>query len=152
CRKDDAVPSTKPALSLTTGVASARLLRDPAQAATSRPKSPAPATESRPTIRFREAGPDAGVDLIHMSGNGKDKYYPTGTGSGVALIDYDADGRLHVYLATTRNLPLDAPTTSRVNRLYRNRGDGTFEDVTKRAGVGFRGFCHGVVAGDVDNN
>jgi hypothetical protein len=152
CRKDDAAPSTKPALSVTTGVASAPLLRDPAQAATSLPKSPAPATESRPTIRFREAGPDSGIDFIHISGNSQDKHYPTGNGSGVALLDYDADGRLDVYFATTRNLPLDAPTTSRGNRLYRNRGDGTFEDVTERAGVGFRGFCHGAVVGDVDNN
>jgi hypothetical protein len=68
------------------------------------------------------------------------------------MLDYDGDGRLDLYFATTRHLPLDAPTTSRGNRLYRNRGDGSFEDVTERAGVGFRGFCHGVAVGDVDNN
>ena len=68
------------------------------------------------------------------------------------MLDYDGDGRLDLYFATTRNLPLDAPTTSQGNKLYRNQGDGTFEDVTDRAGVGFRGFCHGVAVGDVDNN
>ena len=68
------------------------------------------------------------------------------------MIDYDGDGRLDLYFATTRNFPLDAPTTSKGNKLYRNRGDGTFEDVTDRAGVGYHGFCHGVAVGDVDNN
>jgi hypothetical protein len=68
------------------------------------------------------------------------------------MLDYDGDGRLDLYFATTRNLPLDAPTTSQGNKLYRNHGDGTFEDVTERAGVGFHGFCHGVAVGDVDNN
>ena len=68
------------------------------------------------------------------------------------MIDYDGDGRLDLYFATTRNFPLDAPTSSMGNKLYRNRGEGTFEDVTERAGVGFRGFCHGLAVGDVDNN
>jgi hypothetical protein len=68
------------------------------------------------------------------------------------MLDYDGDGRLDLYFATTRNFPLDAPTTSQGNKLYRNRGDGTFEDVTQRAGVAFHGFCHGVTVGDVDNN
>jgi hypothetical protein len=90
--------------------------------------------------------------FTHVSGNSLEKYYPTGNGSGVAMLDYDGDGRLDLYFASTRNMPLDAPTTSEGNKLYRNRGDGTFEDVTERAGVGFRGFCHGVAVGDVDNN
>ena len=40
------------------------------------------------------------------------------------MFDYDGDGRLDLYFATTRNLPLDAPTTSEGNKLYGNRGDG----------------------------
>jgi enediyne biosynthesis protein E4 len=68
------------------------------------------------------------------------------------MFDYDGDGWLDLYFATTRNLPLGAPTKSGGNRLYRNRGDGTFEDVTRRAGVGFNGFNHGVAVGDVDND
>src|SRR2546421_328366 len=70
----------------------------------------------------------------------------------LAVLDYDGAGHLALSFACTRNLPLDAPTTARGNRLYRGHGDGTFEDVTDRAGVGFRGFCHGVAVGDVDND
>ncbi|MDR3632191.1 MAG: CRTAC1 family protein [Isosphaeraceae bacterium] len=81
-----------------------------------------------------------------------ERHFPTNLGSGVALLDYDGDGWLDVYFANTRNLPLDATTTARGNRLYRNRADGTFEDVTDRAGTGFRGFNHGVTVGDVDND
>jgi enediyne biosynthesis protein E4 len=111
---------------------------------------PAPADETR--IRFREVDRNAGIDFTQISGNSPEKYYPTANGSGVAMLDFDGDGRLDLYFATTRNLPLDAPSTSQGNKLYRNRGDQTFEDVTGRAGVGFLGFCHGVAVGDVDNN
>jgi hypothetical protein len=123
--------------------------------------SPAPATaDPQPgptpvapsTIRFRDVSETSGVTFTHRSGNGPEKYFPTCLGSGVALIDYDGDGWLDLYFATTRDLPLSAPDRSRGNRLYRNRGNGTFEDVTDRAGVGFQGFNHGVAVGDVDNN
>jgi hypothetical protein len=89
---------------------------------------------------------------VHCSGNSPEKEFPTCLGSGVALLDYDGDGWLDIYFATTRNLPFEAPDRSPGNRLYRNCGDGTFEDVTSRAGVGFRGFCHGVAVGDVNND
>ena len=93
-----------------------------------------------------------GITFVHCSGNSPEKLYPTANGSGVAMLDYDGDGWLDLYFATTRNLPLDAPTRSQGNRLYRNRGDGTFEDVTDRAGVGFRGFCHGLAVGDINRD
>ena len=112
-------------------------------------KEPVP---EAPTIRFRDATAGSGIDFVLCSGNSPEKYSPTANGSGVALLDYDGDGLLDVYLATTRNLPMDAPTTSRGNRLYRNRGGGKFEDVTEQARVGFRGFTHGLAAGDLDNN
>src|SRR5262249_45659630 len=105
---------------------------------------PRPEEPERSPIRFRDITDSSGIEFTHVSGNSPEKHYPTGNGSGVAMLDYDGDGRLDLYFATTRNLPLDAPTASRGNRLYRNRGDESFEDVTERAGVGFRGFCHGV--------
>jgi hypothetical protein len=123
----------------------------PISLAPSIPQPPRDRPEPAP-IRFREVTEGSGVDFNHVSGNSTEKNYPTANGSGVALLDYDGDGLLDIYFATTRNFPLDAPTASSGNKLYRNRGDGTFEDVTARAGVGYRGFCQGVTAGDVDND
>jgi len=111
-----------------------------------------PIVAAPPTIRFRDASEASGVTFAHCSGNGPEKDFPTCLRSGVALLDYDGDGWLDVYFATTRNLPLGASDRSRGNRLYKNRRDGTFEDTTERAGVGFHGFNHGVAVGDVDNN
>jgi enediyne biosynthesis protein E4 len=104
------------------------------------------------TIRFRDGSADSGIDFVHCSGNSPEKLYPTANGSGVAMFDYDRDGWLDLYFATTRNLPVSAPTKSQGNRLYRNLRNGRFEDVTDRAGVGFEGFNHGVAVGDVDGN
>ena len=104
------------------------------------------------TIRFRDATEESGIDFVHRSGESADKLAPTVNGSGVALLDYDRDGRLDVYLATTRELPMDAPSESKGNRLYRNLGGARFEDVTEAASVGFRGFTHGVAAADFDGD
>lgn len=104
------------------------------------------------TLRFREVSRTAGVDFLHCSGKTPAREFPTANGSGVAMLDFDGDGHLDLYFASTRELPLDAPTKSRGNRLFRNRGDGTFRDVTEGARVGFKGFNHGVAVGDFDNN
>jgi hypothetical protein len=151
CRRDEAVSANGRAAPATHSAADAAIGGRPAAEERNRTER-APVDDSRSPIRFREVENSAGIGFTHLSGNSPEKYYPTGNGSGVAMLDYDGDGRLDLYFATTRNLPLDAPTTSQGNKLYRNRGDGTFEDVTERAGVGFRGFCHGVAVGDVDNN
>jgi hypothetical protein len=111
-----------------------------------------PPSEEFGSIRFRDATEGSGIDFEHRSGNSPEKLFPTANGSGVALIDFDGDGLLDLYLATTRELPLDRPSTSMGNRLYRNLGAGRFEDVTGSAGVGFDGFCHGAVAGDFDGD
>ncbi|WZO99849.1 CRTAC1 family protein [Isosphaeraceae bacterium EP7] len=103
-------------------------------------------------IRFRDATEATGIRFTHTSGNTPEKLYPTANGSGLAMLDYDGDGRLDLYFSTTRHLPIGTESPSKGNALYRNKGDGTFEDVTARAGVGFDGFNQGVVAGDVDNN
>jgi hypothetical protein len=102
-------------------------------------------------FRFTDVVKDSGVDFVHFSGTTPDKHFPTANGSGVALFDYDGDGRLDLYFATATNLPLGTGPKNR-NRLYKNLGGWRFRDVTESAGVGFAGFCHSALAGDIDND
>jgi hypothetical protein len=91
------------------------------------------------------------VDFIHVSGMTAQKQFPTANGSGVALFDFDSDGKLDIYFATGNPLPLDKGRNV-PNRLYKNQGGGRFQDVTERSGLGFRGYCHGAIVGDIDND
>ncbi|RUL82787.1 CRTAC1 family protein [Tautonia sociabilis] len=79
------------------------------------------------------------------------RHYPTANASGVAIFDADGDGRMDLYFASNTYLPLGSSEEGK-NRLYRNNGDGTFTDATEQSGLGFHGFCHGIVVGDLDND
>lgn len=102
-------------------------------------------------FRFAEIARESGIDFVHFSGMVGEKHFPTANGSGVAVFDYDNDGLLDIYFATATLLPLGTAVKG-PNRLYRNRGGNHFEDVTTASGLGFRGFCHGIIAGDIDND
>jgi hypothetical protein len=73
-------------------------------------------------------------------------------GSGVALFDYDADGRLDLYLVTAAELTRGRERMPRRNALYRNLGGWKFEDVSKKAGVDAAAWGNGVCAGDYDGD
>ena len=77
-------------------------------------------------------------------------------GGGVGLIDYDGDGWLDVYAVQGGRLPdePEPPASPQRDRLFRNRGDGTFEDVTAASGLSAMpgGYGHGVTVGDIDND
>ncbi len=116
-----------------------------------------PAIENKKTaspagpFRFTDIRPGSGVDFVHVSGMTEAKQFPTANGSGVAIFDFDNDGKMDLCFATGNLLPID-PARAVANRLYRNSGGGRFEDVTERSGLGFRGYCHGVITGDIDND
>jgi len=83
------------------------------------------------------------------------KYFPQPMCGGVAILDYDNDGRMDIFLTNGAKLPeLDKPGTAYDNALLRNKGDGTFEDVTAKAGLkgSETGYSFGVAAGDYDND
>jgi hypothetical protein len=99
---------------------------------------------------FEEIAARAGIDFVHHSGHDRRHYLPEIMGGGAALFDFDNDGFLDLYLVESGNL--SNPSAGTGNRLYRNRGDRTFEDVTERSGAGVRGYGMGVAAGDFDND
>jgi hypothetical protein len=100
---------------------------------------------------FENIAERAGIAFAHRSGH-RDKFFlPEIMGGGVALFDMDNDGDLDLYLVQSGNL--FAPAGQQAgHRLYRNRGDGTFEDVTAGSGSDVAGYGMGVAAGDVDND
>jgi enediyne biosynthesis protein E4 len=109
-----------------------------------------PAAGANARAWFEEIGARAGVDFVHQSGHSRQHYLPEIMGGGAALFDMDNDGFLDLYLVQSGNLA--DPSSGGGNRLYRNRGNGTFEDVTDRSGAGIRAYGMGVAAGDFDND
>ena len=100
---------------------------------------------------FENIAERAGVRFTHQSGHREKFFLPEIMGGGAALFDMNNDGHLDLYLVQSGNLL--APTDKQPgNRLYRNRGDGTFEDVTAGSGSDVAGYGMGVAAGDVDND
>ncbi len=102
---------------------------------------------------FEEVAASIGIDFLHVSGADPTTrlYLPEIVCGGVALLDYDGDGNLDVYLVQGGRVGV-ADDAQPPNRLYRNRGDGTFEDVTEAANAGAIGYGMGCAAGDVDSD
>lgn len=104
------------------------------------------------TIRLRDIGRAAGIDFQYFNGHTGSKYLLESMGGGVAVLDYDCDGWSDLYLVQGCKLPYDAQDGTHRNRLYRNLGNGHFEDVTAAAGVGDNRYGQGCAASDYDND
>ena len=115
------------------------------------PTAPRSASSGRPfAARFTDVAPTAGFTTGLTSGNQlRQRYILEANGSGVALFDYDNDGRLDAFLVNGSRFE-KAPAAT--NLLYRNEGNGKFKDVTTAAGLAHSGWGNGVCAGDVDND
>lgn len=115
------------------------------------PSEPAPeetgATGGASTAWFEEVAAAVGVDFVHRSGHDDRYLFPEIMAGGVGMLDYDADGFLDLYFVQAGSLD-PSPRASKGNKLYRNRGDGTFEDVTASAAVGDRRYGMGCACGD----
>lgn len=101
---------------------------------------------------FVEVAAQAGLQFVHRNGAEGSFYYPELAHAGAAFLDYDNDGLLDVYLVQSGPLPPTSETDLSANKLYRNRGDGTFVDVTDTAGVGDRGYGIGIAVADYDRD
>ncbi len=105
------------------------------------------------TAIFTDIAPAAGITFVHDNAWTPEKYLIESMGAGCAWIDYDQDGFMDLYLVNSAATRVYTPKQPLRGALYRNRGDGTFADVTASAGVGAEGlFGMGVAVGDYDND
>jgi len=125
------------------------LLADGAIGALARQPAKSPAS---PTPSFRDVGVQAGLDFIHVNGASNEKFLPEIIGPGGLFLDFDNDGWLDVFLVDGGSFA--DPTVARRarHRLYRNRRNGTFEDVTDASNIRHREYGMGACAGDIDND
>lgn len=121
--------------------------------ATTAPQFPSPVT-------FTDFSTASGIDFKHSASVTSIKYLPETMGAGVGLIDFDNDGRLDIFFTNGAEIVDEMPkgknpekTDAKYwNRLYKQKSDGSFEDVTEKAGVKGEGFGFGVAVGDVDRD
>jgi len=110
--------------------------------------------------KFVDVTSASGIQFQYRSSHTPKKYLLETMGPGVALFDYDNDGRLDIFVVN--GAPMSDPTAKGAipqktgpaywNRLYHQKADGTFEDVTEKAGVQGSGYGMGVAVGDYDND
>src|SRR5256885_8938561 len=117
------------------------------------PEARSQAERKAPTVNFVDVAGKAGLRIKTESGGEKSKkYIIETTGSGAAFFDYDGDGWPDIFLVNGTTLDAAASRPPATSQLYHNNHDGTFTNVTKRAGAGLTGWGQGVCAGDYDND
>jgi len=94
----------------------------------------------------------SGIDFVHDTNAVGEFRFPEINGAGVGVLDYDNDGWYDLYFVQGGRLPGVEGGQTKSDQLYRNRGDGTFENVTRSAGINATGYGMGVVCGDYDND
>lgn len=101
--------------------------------------------------RFTDIAAQAGLKEISVSGHtDRNDYITESMSCGAAFLDYDNDGWLDILVLSGSRFGDSSPTAS--NRLYKNNRDGTFTDVTKKAGLFRTGYAYGVTVGDYNND
>ena len=101
---------------------------------------------------FHDATQEAGIGFVHVNGANGQKFVIETVGPGGGFFDYDGAGRLDIYLINGAAVPGTEYDPAPQNALYRNKGNGTFADVTEHTGVGDTGYGMGCAVGDIDND
>lgn len=114
------------------------------------PQRPGVATTEASDVIFTDITAAAGIDFVHNNGRSGLKYLPETLGPGVAVFDYDNDSYADIYVPNGR--PFVESDVQPTPRLYRNLGNGTFEDKTVEAGLAETFFGLGAAFGDIDND
>jgi len=102
-------------------------------------------------VQFRDITAQAGIHFVHNNAAYGKKWLPETLGAGAAFIDYDNDGYPDILLVNGEDWPGHAKAPSTL-KLYHNNHDGTFTDVTQKAGLAVSMFGMGVAVGDYDND
>jgi hypothetical protein len=103
--------------------------------------------------RFREIpSEESGIAWVHENALSVQRYLPETTGAGGAFLDFDGDGWMDLYLVNSGPCDFYRPRVPLANALYRNNRDGTFTEVTVRAGVAGGTFGMGATVGDYDGD
>ena len=106
-----------------------------------------------PSYPFEEIPPSvSGLKWVHTAGKSPEKYLPETSGAGCAFLDYDNDGWMDIYLVNSGKSDFYVPPRPLRNALYRNNRDGTFTDVSEKAGVGGGSYGMGVAVGDYNGD
>jgi hypothetical protein len=109
--------------------------------------------ESAPHALFEEIpASQSGIVWRHVNGRSPEYYLPETTGAGCAFVDYDNDGWMDIYLVNSGVCDFFLPNPPLRNALYHNNRDGTFTDITEKAGVAAGGYGMGVAVGDYDGD
>ena len=106
----------------------------------------------RAAPRFVDIARQAGVQFHHTNGASAEKHLPETMGSGAVFFDYDGDGWIDIFLVDGGSIADPAADRHARHRLFHNRGNGTFEDVTDRSGIQHRAYGMGACAGDYDGD
>jgi hypothetical protein len=111
------------------------------------------ATPANPGLLFEEVPSSAsGITWRHVNGRSPEYYLPETTGAGCAFLDYDNDGWMDIYLVNSGNCDFLTANPPLRNALYHNNRDGTFTDVTEKAGVAGGGYGMGAAVGDYNGD
>jgi hypothetical protein len=123
----------------------------PINAQTKAQLSPSSAPDVASLPQFVDITASTGIKFEHLS-SPEQKYIVESMGGGVALIDYDRDGWPDIYFTNAQNVEMARTGQKARSALYHNNRDGTFTDVTDKAGVGYPCWAMGVAVGDYNND
>jgi hypothetical protein len=112
-----------------------------------------PSTPVKAVVTFEEVpAKTSGITWVHNNAHSVERHLPETVGAGCAFFDYDNDGWMDIYLVNSGAADFYTPATPLKNALYHNNHNGTFTDVTDKAGVAGGTFGMGVAAGDYDGD